>query len=179
MKDISLENERLEALLKFKKKLRENCIIAKVVARDPSDWRSAVIINRGEKDGIRRNMPCATSKGLVGSVIEVSSSSSKVMLIADPNSRVGVILEPSRESGLLVGSPEAKCKIIYLSPDAKIEEGDRVLTAGFSTLFPKGLAVGKVGKTGLEKTNLYKYAFVVPFEKMERIEEVICIDIKK
>jgi len=121
-------------------------------------------------------MPCATVKGLIGSVEEVSPDSSKIMLITDPNSKIGVLLEPSRESGLLTGSPQGECKVIYLPLDSKIRKGERVVAAGFSKTAPKGLAIGEVVAIGVENPNLYKYAIVKPFEGMGRVEEVLCID---
>jgi rod shape-determining protein MreC len=179
MKEAALENKRLALLLDFKKELQYETIVAKVIGRDATDWRKSIIINRGSNHGLRAHMPCATAKGLVGRVADVAPESSKVMLITDPNSRVGVTLEPSRESGVLVGMPGGLCKAIYLSLDAEIKKGERVSTAGFSAFFPKGLVVGKVTKTSVEKTNLYKYAIVNPIVEMNRIEEVICIDAGK
>lgn len=179
MKEMSSENERLEALLRFKKDSAHTCFAAKVIARDLADWRRAVIINKGKRDGVREGMPCATAKGLIGRVVEAGPASSKVMLITDPDSRVGVILESSRESGVLTGGGEGICRIIYLSLDGEVERGDAVLTAGFSAFIPKGLPVGSVTSTGVEKAKLYKYAVVEPFENMNKIEEVVCIDIKR
>ncbi|MBL7155579.1 MAG: rod shape-determining protein MreC [Candidatus Omnitrophica bacterium] len=174
--DTAYENKRLQALLDFKRNVRFKSVAAKVIGRDSTDWRKSIIINKGKKDGIRQRMPCATAKGFIGSVVEVGSSSSKVILINDPNSKVGVILESSRESGVLIGSPQGSCKVIYLSVDAKIDKGEKILTAGFSTFFPKGLLIGEVISTGVEKTKLYKYAIVDLFEDMNKIEEIICID---
>jgi len=175
MEDIALENKRLGKILNFKKTFRYKTIIAKVIARDSIDWRSSLLIDKGEINGMKEHMACATDKGLLGSVGEVNSDSSKVMLITDLNSRVGVIVEPSRESGLLVGMPEGGCKVIYLSLDANIKEGDRVLTAGFSKFFPKGLPVGTVKKIGIQKAKLYKYAILDTFQNMNEIEEIVCI----
>ena len=179
MKEVSSENKRLNDLLGFKENSDYKGTIAKVVARDSTDWRSAIIINKGKKDGIEERMPAATAKGLIGSVAEVGPSTSKVMLITDPNSRVGVVHEISRESGVLVGFSQGMCKVIYLSLDSDIKKGERVLTAGFSAFFPKGLVVGRVSDVGVEKAKLYKYAIVDPVENMGKIEEVICIDAGK
>lgn len=179
MEETALENKRLGALLNFRKDLRYDTVVAKVIGRDATDWRRSVIINKGKAHGIKEHMPCATARGLIGSVVDVATDSSKVMLITDFNSRVGVVLEPSRESGVLAGFSRGRCKVIYLSLDGNIKKGERVLTAGFSAFFPKGLVVGKVTDTTVEKTGLYKYAIVEPIVDMNRIEEVICIDAGK
>ena len=179
MERLARQNERLRDTLDFSKSLPYKTILAQVVGRDSIDWRKSVIINKGKNDGIKERMPCATDKGVVGSVAEVGKDTSKVMLITDPASKVAVVVEPSRESGILVGSIQAECKVIYLSLDAEINKGDKILTAGFSALFPKGLPVGEVVEVGIDKTRLYKYVLISTFSDMNRLEEVVCIKTQK
>ncbi|MFC1576241.1 rod shape-determining protein MreC [Candidatus Omnitrophota bacterium] len=178
-KDLPSENERLEALLGFKKNLRNKAIAARIIARDPTDWRRSMIIGKGKKDGMKERMPCVTADGVVGCVVEVGSGSSKVMLITDPDSRLGVVLESSGESGLLVGTPEGSCKVIYLSLDTGVKDGEKVVTAGFSSFFPEGLTIGTVKEVDVEKAKLYKYAIVTPAADLSKIKEVVCIDMER
>jgi rod shape-determining protein MreC len=175
LREIERENERFRDILDIKMKKRLTTIVAEVIARDTVDWRRSLIINKGEQDGIREHMPCATAEGLVGSVAEVGPTSSKVILITDPNSRVGVILDPSREAGILVGSPEGVCRVIYLSLDKEIGRGEEVVTAGFSAFFPKGIVIGRVSQIGVDRTGLSTYAVVDLAEDLNTVEEVICI----
>lgn len=179
MKEIASENERLSLLMDFKERSNYKGTIAKIIARDSTDWRKSVIINKGKKHGIKAHMPCATALGLIGTVAEVGPVSSKVMLITDPNSRVGVVLDPSRESGLLVGFSEGEPRVIYLSLESAVKKGEKVLTAGFSAFFPEGLLVGEAVDIGVDKARLYKYAIVNTAENMGKLEEVICIDEEK
>lgn len=173
--EISEENERLRALFKFEKKLPYQAIAARVIARDSLDWRKSVIINKGEKDGIKEHMPCVTTEGLLGSVYEVSSGTAKVMLITDPASKVGVMFDNSGESGVLSGIGSDGCNVMYISIDADIKPGDKIITAGFSQFFPRGLNVGTISKVSIDKTMLYKYAEVDTFQDMDKIEEVVCL----
>ncbi|MBN1353338.1 MAG: rod shape-determining protein MreC [Candidatus Omnitrophica bacterium] len=177
MEDIARENERLRAMLNFQKRLQYTTVIASVVGRDSTDWRKGIIIDKGRVDGIKEHMPCATANGLIGLVTEVTPHSSKVMLITDPNSRIGVLLEESRQSGVLVGLREGGCKVIYLSMDEDVKKGDKVVTAGFGPLIPKGLPVGEVTNFGTEEVGLYRYAAVRPFQDLGKIEEIMCIDV--
>ncbi|MFH1593755.1 MAG: rod shape-determining protein MreC [Candidatus Omnitrophota bacterium] len=179
LRALDYENERLRELLNFKKTVSYKTILANILARDSIDWRGAIIIDKGMADGIVKRMPCTTSKGLIGSVAEVGASTSKVMLITDPNSRVGVTLEPSGESGMLIGSVEGTCKVIYLDLDRDIGKRERVLTAGFSAFSPRGLLIGEVTRVAVDEASLYKYAVVELSEDIGRIEEVICIDIER
>ena len=176
LREAELENRRLRMFFKLKKYLSYEVIFAQIIGRGASDWRRVLIINKGTADGIREHMPCATAKGVIGRVVETAPNSSKIMLVTDPASRIGAILEASRESGLLIGLADGTCKLIYLPFDAEIKKGESVLTAGYGAFFPKGVLLGKVAEIGVEKSRLYKYAIVEPIEDMNKVEEVICIE---
>jgi rod shape-determining protein MreC len=108
-------------------------------------------------------------------VIEVGRYSSKVLLITDPSSKVGVVVQRNRQGGILTGRPDGLCKMIYIALDSDIAPGDRVITAGFGSIFPKGILIGTIVKVGKETGRLYKYAIVKPNQDLAKIEEVLCI----
>jgi len=172
---IDKENKRLKALLGFKETLQFKSIACKVIGRSQSGWSKSIIINKGSRAGIKNHMAVSTPKGLVGSVIEVGPFTSKVMLITDPNSRVGIILEANRQAAILVGERGDRCKVIYLSMDVEIKKGERVLTSGYGGLFPEGLIVGNIEDSGIDKIGFFRYAFVDCDQDMNSIEEVLCI----
>jgi len=174
--EIIQENQRLKSLLKFKENASHKSIPAEVIRRSPSAWSESILINKGRNHGIKKRMPVCTPSGLVGSVVEVGPFTSKVMLITDPNSRVGVIVKDIRNAAILVGSGRAQCKVIYLPMDSDIKMGEEVLTSRYGRLFPKGLAVAKIEEVGIDKIAFYKYAFVKPNQDMNSIEEVLCIE---
>jgi len=177
MNELKRENERLYDVLDFKKNLPYDVIAARVIARNPTDWRKSMVINKGKRHGINEGMPCATTRGLIGRVEKVFQDSSRIMLITDPNSRIGVLLEDSRESGLLIGSPPGECRVIYLPLDGRLAKGEKVVAAGFNKRMPKGMVIGEVVAIGVENSNLYRYVIVKPFEDAGRVEEVLCIDV--
>ncbi len=176
MANITKENERLRALLNFKKPHSYKTISAEVIGRIPSTWMNEVLINKGEKHGIKKRMAVCTPKGLVGSVIETGPFTSKVMLITDPNSRIGILLEDSRQAGVLVGTDQGLCKAIYLEMDRDIKAKEMVITSGFGGLFPKGIIIGEVEKIEREKRNFYGYATVKLSQDLNALEEVLCIE---
>jgi len=175
-KEIALENERFRELLDFRNKHPLKSIAAEVIGRVPSTWSRLVLINKGERHGIKRRMAVCTSVGLVGIVAETGPFTSKVMLLTDPNSRVGVILADSRQTGILAGTDSGNCKVIYLDMDNDAASGERVSTSGFGGLFPKGIPIGTVKKLGKDNVGLYGYAIVKPYQEMNEIEEVVCIE---
>jgi rod shape-determining protein MreC len=169
------ENSRLRNLLNFRKIIPYISIPAQIIGRDPSNWSNSAIIDKGSRHGISENMAVVSTRGLIGRVVEVGRYSSKVLLITDPNLKAGVLIRRNRQGGLLVGMSGSRCKIIYISLDSDAKAGDKVMTAGFGSVFPKGILIGEIEKVGKEKGRLYKYAIVKPSQDLSKLEEVLCI----
>ena len=169
------ENERLRGLLDFKKTAPYTSVAAQVIGRDPTNWSNSLIIDKGLMHGVRQNMAILSPNGVVGRVLEIGRYSSKILLITDTNSKVGVVIERTREGGVLVGRPDGKCKMIYIALDSDVLPGDKVITAGLGSVFPKNIPVGEIAKVGKEPGRLYKYAIVKPAENLSRLEVVLCI----
>jgi len=169
------ENLRLKELLNFKAALPYATIPAQVIGRDPSSWSSSVIINKGYLDGIRNNRAVISARGLVGRVAEVGKRSSKIMLITDLNSKVGVVITRNRQGGILTGRPDGKCRIMYIALDSDVAPGDKVMTAGLGNIFPKDILAGEVAGTYKEPGRLYKCAIVKTAQDLSKLEEVLCI----
>lgn len=172
---ITDENARLRDLLDFKTTIPFACIPAQVIGRDPSNWTNSIIIDKGSAQRIKQNMAVMSTRGLVGRVIESGKYSSKVLLITDSNLKVGVLIRRNRQGGVLIGMPGERCKIIYISLDSDVKPGDKVITAGFGSVFPKGILIGDVEKVAKDEGRLYKYAIVKPSQDLSKLEEVLCI----
>ncbi|MBU4376973.1 MAG: rod shape-determining protein MreC [Candidatus Omnitrophica bacterium] len=175
LREVSIENKRLKDLLSLKSQVAKNSVAAAVIGRDPNNWASVIFIDKGRNNGIVKDMAVVSSQGLVGRVREVGKNLSKVLLINDVDSKVAGLLQRSREQGLLVGTPEGRCKIIYLSLEADINKNDVVITSGSGSIYPKGMLIGEVVSVAKEKGTLYKYAVVKPYAELSKLEEVICI----
>lgn len=174
-RETSLENIRLRSLLNLKANINKTSVAALVIGRDPNSWASVIFIDKGRRDGIVRDMAVVSSRGLVGRVREVGKNFSKVMLINDVDCKVAVLLQRTREQGLLIGTPERRCKLIYLSLEADIAKGDTVLTSGAGSIYPKGMLIGEIVYVAKERGRLYKYAIVKPYAELSKQEEVLCI----
>ncbi len=180
-KDLSLLQEKIEAshrseeLLSFQSSHPEISLFCRIIGRDPSHWNETVLLDKGKRDGVESDMAIVGAKGLVGRIVEVDGRWSKALLLTDSDSKVGAILERSRESGLLTGNSRGLLVLEYLSPGADVREGDKVLTAGFGNIFPKGLLIGEVVGFGRREGDLLMYALVKPAEELSQLEEVLCV----
>ncbi|MFH0738915.1 MAG: rod shape-determining protein MreC [Candidatus Omnitrophota bacterium] len=173
--EVYRENERLRNILAFKQKASYKVIVARVVAHPADSWSSAVIIDKGKFNGIRRGMVAITYLGLTGRVVEATEHTSKVMLINDPNIGVSAVVKRSRQEGLVSGTLGGYLIMRYLPKDSDIQISDVILTSGLTELYPKGLLIGRVVEVGEEFSRLSRYAVVKPVVDLSNIEEILII----
>lgn len=150
--EIKLENDRLKDQLGYQTASRFKSVSARIIARDPENVYSTIVVDKGIAQGVVKNQAVIAFQdgveGLVGRVIEVSRSSCLVAPIYDSSAYVAVRLERSRYEGLALGSGSADVPVLvkYVKKRAKeeIQFGDLVVTSGLKSLYPAGISVGRV-----------------------------------
>jgi rod shape-determining protein MreC len=167
---------RLQHLLGFKEHYISKTVPAQVISTTGSEFSRALYIDKGSNDGIETDMPVVSPEGVVGKVLRVFSSTSLVLLINDPTSGAGVILENSRLQGIVKGSPSANGAILMrnVMSDEKVEVGERVLTSGGDRVFPKGMLLGTIQSVNPGQ-ELFLNIRVRPAAPINRLEEVLVI----
>ena len=177
--EIRVENERLAKLLDLKPSAArgvDRLLYARVIARSPLVWNRTFWIDKGFEDGMRENLPVYTGEALIGKIIEVIPAASKVILLTDPNCKIGVMIQRTRQQGVLFGMLSGECRMKYIPVDADVKPGDLVETAGLGIFFPKGIPAGNVVKVWKEPGQIYQVAQVRPLADLGKIEEVAVID---
>jgi rod shape-determining protein MreC len=175
MHELEVENRDLRNLLGMKERTGPSALIpVSVIARDDTPYVQAITIDRGATDGVRQDAVVITNKGLVGRVERVNPTSSKVRLINDLNSSVGVRLQTeARTTGVLRGQSQGNSMVIaYIRQDDPIEQGDLVLTSGQGEVFPEGLVVGKVARVERKDADPFQAAVVDPAVEMDKLERL-------
>lgn len=175
LREQALAARRLERLLELRRTVPAQAVAARVISRDPSRWYSTLLIDRGTRDGIRRNDPVISADGVVGRVVEATATSSRVLLISDSRSAVGVLIQRSRDAGVVEGKGGGTVSLNYLSRAADVREGDVVVTSGLGGVFPKGLVIGTVTGILREEGALVQTAVVRPAAALDRLEELLVL----
>lgn len=170
-----LENKRLRELLDFVKTEKRKYIPALIIARDPSELRGAVIIDKGKRDKLEQDMLVISGHGLVGRISDVGWSISRVILITDYDSVFSGIIESTREEGIVVGNGQRYLIMRYLEINNSVQKGDKVITAGLSNAAEKGILIGEVASTEKDFTGLYLNAIIKPAVDVMKIEEVLVV----
>jgi rod shape-determining protein MreC len=170
-----LASERFQRLADFRSAREVPMVPANVVAHDISPWFRSIVIDQGERSGIRPGMPVITDQGVVGLVAGTTPGASKVLLVTDPQSRVDAFVQRTRARGTVRGRSVADCEFEYVLRDEEIRPGDLLVTSGLDSVYPKGLVVGSVGKTEREPYGLFQRARIEPSVDFGTLEEVFVL----
>lgn len=144
MLNLQNENNALMEMLEFKKNKKFIIKSAKVVNKGVQPNLLSIIIDRGTVDGVKNNLPVLTPIGVVGKTIEASKNNSIVQLISDANFRLSTRILPSGATGILRFVNGETAEIREVQKNVVINIGDKVVTSGFSDIYPAGLPVGTV-----------------------------------
>lgn len=175
-KEVIAENERLREILELKNSEDNYVAAAEVYAVSASNWFRTVRIDKGQFNGIFKDMVVVSPRGLVGRVYRSFPHSSDVIFVVDPNFAAAVRFQSSRVEGILVGKGRGKCSIKYVPHDVEITNGEVVITSGLDNIFPEGLIVGTVSHVEKKGVNLFQYIEVKPSVNFNAIEEVVILN---
>lgn len=154
-------------------------VTARVIARSPTVWYSSVKIDKGSGDGIREDQPVIAAGGLAGKVTRVTGGTAEVTLITDASSAVSAQVMPNGATGIVrpvVGNPD-DLLLDYIEKGRRVTEGTIVATSGFTSarvesLFPRGIAIGRVTRVDPDEVEQFQRVHVEPFADLRRIDWV-------
>ena len=175
LREAFIANVRLRRLLNFKETLKTPIIPAEVVGEDPSPWFKTILIDKGNKHSIKKNMIVVTSDGIIGRTIQVSRSTSKVLLIIDHRSAIDAMVQRTRAKGILEGKAESNCRLKYVLRADDVITGDKIISSGLGGIFPKGLLLGKVSKIEKDNFGMFQSVEVTPSVNFLKLEEVLVL----
>lgn len=180
LEEANKEIEQLRTLLDFTQtypayQFKGAEIIGRAVGTGASNLFPDLVLDVGERDGIQRNMPVVTERGLVGRVLEVYPNACRVLLLTDGRSSVNAVIQRSRATGLVEGRPGGKLVMTRIPHDSSIAEGDIVLTSGLGGTFPKALIIGQVSRVIRSDVELFLQAEIRPTVDFDGLERALVI----
>ena len=178
LRGMEAENARLRKALDYRAKAPFRLLSARIIGRDTSTWFNQIMIDRGSEDGIRRDMPVLTEDGLVGKTTTVSDHTSVVILISDENCKVAASVENSREQGIVRGERASSAStplvsLFFLSKQAGLSPGQKVMTSGVGGVFPPGIQLGAVEEFKVRQ--LDGMAALIPSVDLATLQDVFVV----
>lgn len=178
LREMQAENLRLKAMLSYSEETVDQEIVARVIGLNPSAQFLSIRINRGEDDGVRVGMPVVTPDGAVGQVVRSVGTSADVMLLSDPASRLGGVLQRSRVRVTAVGTGDMrKLSLDLVRREDDARDGDIVVSAGSDGIFPRGVKLGTLRAPERPAVGMFLHATLEPAVDFSRVEEVLVIPV--
>jgi rod shape-determining protein MreC len=168
------EADRLALLLNFRQSHGDvPMVAARVIGGSAGTASQTIELDRGERDGIRKNMGVITPDGVVGKVVEAYPNTAQVLLLTDKDSGVGAMLADSRIQSPVGGTGEPLLAMKYVPNDDTVSMGERVITSGMDRIFPRDLPVGTIAE--IKSGNPFKQIRIKPAANLQRLEEVLVL----
>lgn len=181
--DLEAQNDKMKKELKLAESLSDYTTVnATVIARNPDQWMETLVINVGSNEGIETNMAVMSGNGLIGRVIEVNPTSSKVLLLTSDQSNEGKVAASIQAQGGsvngIISGYDAKNKyytMTQVDPTAKIKAGELVQTSGLGGVIPSTLLIGEVVDAQMDDYGLFQTVMIKPSGEMSDIRFVTVI----
>lgn len=154
-------------------------VAARVISKDTNNWYNIFTIDKGTRDGLKVNNNVLAGNGLAGIITEVHYNYSVVRSIIDDNSSVSGMFIKTSDTCIVQGDlqlmDEGKIRVELINKDARISDGDEVVTSHISPNFLQGILIGYISDITLDASNMTKTAYLTPVVDFERLEEVLII----
>ena len=176
LEELRSENERLRLMLDFKAAHTEFSLHpASLLAQDITLVFKTAVIDKGSRSGFFVNMPIVNPDGVVGRVVAVSSHTSQILMITDPNSAIPALIASTRVKGIVKGTGGESLRLEYVRRTDDVKIGDFVVTSGLLGIFPKGLRIGYVKDIQIDERKIFADILLTPCVDMEKIEGIFGI----
>lgn len=170
------QGQRLQEMLDFQHHYIYSTLAAQVIGSSGSLQSRVLYIDKGSNYGLKPDMAVITGDGIVGKVRDVFPRTAQVLVVNDQTSGAGVILETTRIRGILTGNASGRLEIVGIMADERIQQGEKVLTAGGDMVFPRGLPVGEVDKVVRDPDrDGFIDVIVKPAAHLDRLDEVLIV----
>ena len=176
----SYELSALRELYEVGKKYSDYPMVAaSIISKDSNGYFSSFVVNKGARDGIRKDMNVIAGNGLVGIVTEVGNNYSRIRAIIDDMSYVSGMFLKTNDTCDVKGSIETMndgyIPVEAISRHADIEENYEVVTSYISDKYLPGILIGFVSDIEIDASNMAKCAKLMPVVDFEHIENVLII----
>lgn len=182
--DLETENEKMRQELNLSEVLSDfTKVNATVISRNPDQWMETLTINVGANEGIKKDQAVMAGNGLIGRIVEVNPTSSKVMLLTNQQQNTSMVAariqtqNDSSANGIIssFNASTGHYLMTQVDPAAELTTGDMVITSGLGGVIPSTLLIGEVVKSYMDDYGLFQVVEIKPAGEMTDIRFVTVI----
>jgi len=176
LQNLERENTRLRELLGSSFRLTERVLVAELLSIDLDSFSQQVVLNKGLRDGVFSGQPVLDAHGVMGQVTEVTSFSSRAMLLTDPSHGLPVQINRNGLRAVAIGRGMGESlQLEHLAHNADVRVGDVLVTSGLGGRFPVGYPVGKVIAIHFPQGKAFAHIAVKPAAELDTSREVLLV----
>jgi len=139
-------------------------------------YENRMTISAGSRQGVKVGLAVVNGSGLVGVVQTVGPNDSQIALVESPSFRIGAMaLRQPPQPGILRSQGSGRLVLDFLSIKSPLQEGDFVVTSGFSPKIPRGIPIGRVLEIEDDPDFGIRRARVFPHVRIGEVREVFVI----
>ncbi|GAC34120.1 rod shape-determining protein MreC [Paraglaciecola polaris LMG 21857] len=170
------ENDRLRRLLNTPVRGDIRKEVAELMAVDNNPYSHQIVIDRGAIQGVYEGQPVIDDKGIVGQIMQVGSTNSRVLLISDVTHAIPVRVARNNIRMIASGSGSLDDLIIQHVPhSADIQEGDLLLSSGLGNVFPEGYPVARITSIVRDEGRPFAQVNAAPVAQLDRLKYLLLL----
>jgi rod shape-determining protein MreC len=157
-------------------------VAAEVIGRPSGAFTQAIVIAAGANDGVRADDSVVTADGLIGVVTRVTSGTARIQLLTDEEAAASAIDLRTGATGVVRHARGTRETLVLdrVRKQDVVRRGDEIVTAGWragalSSLYPKGIPIGKVTSVGQTDTDLFQQVQIDPYVDFGALDAVLVL----
>ncbi|MBR9793305.1 MAG: rod shape-determining protein MreC [Gammaproteobacteria bacterium] len=170
------ENKELRRLLDAPVRQNMRKMVAELMAVDNTPYSQQIVINKGAIDGVYLGQSILDERGIVGQVMEVGTTNSRVLLISDVTHSIPV--RSIRNNSRFIASGSGAIDELYLTHvahSADIREGDVLVSSGLGEVFPEGYPVAEVTQVIRDESRPFAQVTIAPQARLNRLKYLLLL----
>ncbi len=176
MDHLEHENQRLRELLGSPVHKESRKMVAELLSVDSDPFSHQVLINKGALDGVYNGQPVINDQGVIGQVLHVGSTTSRVLLVADSSHGIPVRVLRNDLRAIASGSGELdKLELRNLPRNTDVQVGDLLVTSGLGGRFPEGYPVATVTRSDYVEGKPFAQVEAKPLVALDRLRYLLLL----
>lgn len=176
MDHLEHENQRLRELLGSPVHKESRKMVAELLSVDSDPFSHQVLINKGALDGVYNGQPVINDQGVIGQVLHVGSTTSRVLLVTDSRHGIPVRVLRNDLRAIASGSGELdKLELRNLPRNTDVQVGDLLVTSGLGGRFPEGYPVATVTRSDYVEGKPFAQVEAKPLVALDRLRYLLLL----
>ena len=177
---VKQENERLRSLLASPLRRELKKMVAEILSVDSDPYTHQLVINRGASDGVYEGQPVLDALGIVGQILHVGQTTSRVILITDVSHAVPVRVKRNGLRLLASGSGQIeRLNHNFVPQSADVKVGDVLVTSGLGGKYPEGYPVATISFVSNDESREFVRVYSTPIAQIDRLRYLLLLSTKE